>query len=158
VTTNDENDLLRHCATVMQSDHLQSASIKENIDFHRGLPFGEIQAAAKLANIDEFINTLPMRYETLVSDEYVGLSGGQRQRILIARALCNNPDVLIMDEATSYLDTETEINISHRIQELSMTRIIFAHRQETINSADRVLNLLSCERKLAEPQFVRETA
>jgi ATP-binding cassette subfamily B protein RaxB len=83
-----------------------------------------------------------MRYETPVDDAVVSISGGQRQRLLLARALCGNVKVLIMDEATSHLDVLTESVILDRVRALGITTIIFAHRPETIRHATRVVSLL----------------
>lgn len=125
--------------TVMQFDHIVSGTVFENIDFYRGLCFDEIREAAKRAHIDVDIERLPMKYETPISDEFGGFSGGQRQRILLARALSGRPSILIMDEATSFLDAETEHSVSQNIRAFGATRVIFAHRAETIKSADRVV-------------------
>jgi ABC-type bacteriocin/lantibiotic exporter with double-glycine peptidase domain len=137
----NEDALLAHLGTVMQADHLITASIFENISFHRDLSLETVQEAARLACIDEFIMGLPMRYLTSISDEYSAISGGQRQRILLARAIAANPRILVMDEATSALDADTELKIANNIRSMTMTRIIFAHRAETIRIADRVITI-----------------
>jgi ATP-binding cassette subfamily B protein RaxB len=132
---------MRAVGTVMQDDALCSGSILENIEMFRGLSFAAVQQAARLVELHDWIETLPMRYETEVSDSVVTLSGGQRQRLLLARAICGHVRVLVMDEATSHLDVETERLIVDRIKALGVTTITFAHRPETIRRADRVIDL-----------------
>ena len=96
-----------------------------------------------MAGIHADIVALPMGYESLVGDMGAALSGGQQQRLLLARAFYKRPKILILDEATSHLDVRTEREINHNVSNLRATRIIFAHRQETISSADRVVDLTS---------------
>lgn len=84
---------------------------------------------------------MPMNYETLLGELGNNLSGGQRQRLFIARALYKRPKILFMDEATSHLDEENERKINDAIAKLKITRVIVAHRQSTIESADRCINL-----------------
>ena len=127
--------------TAMQEDHLVPGSLMDNIRFFRDVSEVEVRNAARLAEIDEFIQSLPMRYETPVSDEVSSLSGGQRQRLLLARALCGNAKILVLDESTSHLDIPTEKLIAANIRGLSITRLVFAHREETIRQADRVIAL-----------------
>ena len=98
-------------------------------------------AAAVLACIHDTIKSLPMRYETLVGDMGSTLSGGQKQRILLARALYKQPKLLFLDEATSHLDKANENEINQSLKALDITQIIIAHRQETIQMADRVIDL-----------------
>jgi len=131
----------RHIGLVMQSDVLISGSIFDNIDFLRGMNDKEVHAAARLAGAHAFIMRMPMRYRTVVNDATESLSGGERQRVLIARALCGPKIVLIMDESSSSLDIETERLINGRLDSLGITRIMFAHRPETIRSATRVVEL-----------------
>ena len=129
-------------ATVMQDDRLITGSVFENINLFRGRSQAEVERAARLACIHDTINTMPMRYETLISDSFSGLSGGQRQRILLARALLAKPDILLLDEATNALDATTELAILDSIRALSMTTLLFTHRLESIEAAHRVYQLV----------------
>lgn len=129
---------------VMQDDTLFAGTIADNISFFDS--DGTIEAiveAATMAGIHADIVALPMGYESLVGDMGAALSGGQQQRLLLARAFYKRPKILILDEATSHLDVRTEREINHNVSNLRATRIIFAHRQETISSADRVVDLTS---------------
>lgn len=131
----------RRVATVMQDDGLITGTIRENIALFREVTEADVHSAADAAGIGTFVESLPMRYETIISDNFQGLSGGQRQRILLARALVSQPEILILDEATSALDAETERSIMQRIASLSITRIVFTHRAESIKAASRVVHL-----------------
>ncbi|MEO5625538.1 MAG: peptidase domain-containing ABC transporter [Dokdonella sp.] len=125
---------------VMQEDELFSGSIADNISFFDpGALLSKIESAAGLAEIHDDIVEMPMGYETLVGDMGSALSGGQKQRILLARALYRAPSILLLDEATSHLDVERECAINAAVRALKVTRLIIAHRPETIASADRAL-------------------
>jgi ATP-binding cassette subfamily B protein RaxB len=127
---------------VMQEDSLFAGTIMENIHFFDDAPnFERAIECAVLAYIHDEILAMPMGYDTLVGDMGTTLSGGQRQRLLIARAIYRNPSILVLDEATSHLDVETEALIAQTLQTFKLTRIIIAHRPQTIAIADRVLSL-----------------
>ncbi len=127
-------------AAVMQDDQLLSGSIADNISFFDPeFEQEKIEACAKMAAIHSDIMVMPMAYNSLIGDMGTTLSGGQKQRVILARALYKSPKILFLDEATSHLDTELESHVNSSIKYLKMTRIIIAHRQETIKSADRVL-------------------
>jgi len=128
---------------VMQNDQLLSGSISENISFFDPqFDQAHIEKCAQAAVIANEIAAMPMAYNTLIGDMGTTLSGGQKQRVLLARALYKTPRILFMDEATSHLDVALEQAVNKAIKELSVTRIIIAHRPETIRSADRVFVLL----------------
>ncbi|RZU00870.1 peptidase domain-containing ABC transporter [Rivibacter subsaxonicus] len=128
--------------TVMQDDPLFTGSIADNIGFFDPQPdMAWIEACARRAAVHDEIAALPMGYHTLVGDLGASLSGGQRQRILLARALYKQPQILLLDEATSALDVDRERQVNEAIRELSITRIVVAHRPETIASADRMIVL-----------------
>jgi len=128
---------------VSQDSFLMNDTIKNNITFGKDYPDEAIIAAAKMANAHEFISQLPDQYNTYVGDRGSNLSGGQRQRISIARAILRNSPILILDEATSSLDTENEKIIQDTIQKIKHNRtiIIIAHRLSTIMNADTIVVL-----------------
>jgi ATP-binding cassette subfamily B protein RaxB len=128
--------------TVLQDDVLFAGSIADNICFFEPQADQQwIEQCAKLAAIDNDIVVMPMSYNTLVGDMGTVLSGGQKQRILLARALYKRPKILFLDEATSHLDIERERLVNVAVKTLFMTRIIVAHRPETIGTADRAIVL-----------------
>lgn len=128
--------------TVMQEDQLFSGSITENITFFDPLPdFSRAELAARHAAVHEEVLAMPMGYETLIGDMGSALSGGQKQRLLLARALYRQPKYLLLDEATSHLDIYNEKLVNAAIGDLEITRIVIAHRPETIISADQIFTL-----------------
>jgi ATP-binding cassette subfamily B protein RaxB len=129
-------------ATVMQDDVLFAGSIADNISFFDTAPDTVwLEDCAVMAAIHEDIAKMPMAYQTLVGDMGSTLSGGQKQRVLLARALYRRPSVLILDEATSHLDMARETEVSSAIANMPLTRIVIAHRQQTLASVDRVVEL-----------------
>ena len=137
-------DLRQTISVVTQDIFLFNASIRENIRIgNANATDQEVEQAAKFARIHEFISGLPEGYETQVGERGIRLSGGERQRVAIARAILKNAPVLIMDEATSNLDTETELLIRETIRELMRGRTVFmiAHRLSTVVHADKILVL-----------------
>ncbi|EMC7873274.1 peptidase domain-containing ABC transporter [Acinetobacter baumannii] len=129
-------------ACVDQNDTLFAGNIIENISFFdSNVKLEWVERCAEMAGIHNEIIKMPMGYWSLVGDMGSSLSGGQKQRILIARALYQKPKILFMDEATSHLDIRKEKEINQMISDLKITRVIIAHRKETIMSADRVISL-----------------
>jgi ATP-binding cassette subfamily B protein RaxB len=132
----------RIAGAVMQDDQLFSGSIADNICFFDPTPDQErIATCAHAAVLDLEIAAMPMGYNTLIGDIGTGLSGGQKQRVLLARALYKAPKLLVLDEATSHLDVWNELAVNHAIAQLALTRIVIAHRPETIAMAQRVVVL-----------------
>jgi ATP-binding cassette, subfamily B, bacterial CvaB/MchF/RaxB len=126
----------------MQSDTLISGSILDNITFMDArINIDRVYEVAKVSQIHEDILNMPMNYETLIGDMGSVLSGGQKQRLLIARALYKTPKILFLDEATSHLDIETEIKINNELRNLNITQVIIAQREESIQMADRLIEL-----------------
>jgi ATP-binding cassette subfamily B protein RaxB len=128
--------------TVMQDDSLLAGSVADNICFFDATPdLAWMVECARMAAVHDEIEALPMGYHTLVGEMGSSLSGGQQQRLLLARALYKRPRVLLLDEATSALDVERERVVNQNIRRLALTRVIVAHRPETIASASRVVVL-----------------
>ena len=125
---------------VMQDDQLLSGSIADNICFFdESFELDHMMHCAELAGIHEEICRMPMTYNSLIGDMGTSLSGGQKQRVLLARALYRRPRLLFMDEGTSHLDVATERQVTAAVKALGLTRVIIAHRPETIASAPRRL-------------------
>ena len=140
----DPEELRRHVGIVPQETQLFSGTVRENIRYGRPeASDAEVEEAAQAANAHDFIRAFPEGYETVVGERGVKLSGGQRQRVAIARALLKNPRILILDEATSSLDSESEALVQEALETLMQGRTTFviAHRLSTVNNADRILVL-----------------
>ncbi|HVX16033.1 MAG TPA: peptidase domain-containing ABC transporter [Pirellulales bacterium] len=137
----DLESLRRRIAVVSQDPYIFNGTIRQNLSLaDEQAPLTEIVAAAKAAGLEEFINGLPQRYETLIGERGVNLSGGQRQRLAIARAILGDPAIVVFDEATSHLDTVTEQAIQHSLRAFlaGRTVLIIAHRLSTVQDADRI--------------------
>jgi ATP-binding cassette, subfamily B, bacterial CvaB/MchF/RaxB len=129
---------------VTQNDCLFAGSIADNVSFcDAGADQSRVEECARLAAIHDEIVALPMAYNTLVGFLGSTLSAGQQQRILLARALYARPSVLILDEATSHLDLARERAVAAALRRLDITRILVAHRPETVLAADRIVRLES---------------
>ncbi|MGV8927172.1 MAG: peptidase domain-containing ABC transporter [Ewingella sp.] len=128
--------------SVMQSDILFAGSIIDNISFFdTNLDRAHVEKVARIAQIHGDIMAMPMGYNSMVGDMGSSLSGGQIQRVILARALYRKPRILILDEATSHLDVARESAINDAIKHMNITRVIIAHRPETILSADRIIQI-----------------
>lgn len=141
-------DYRRHLGVVLQDNFLFDGTVLDNIRFSNPeADLAEIKEVCRIANADEFIEKFPNGYDTVVGERGVKLSGGQRQRIAIARALLANPRILILDEATSSLDSESEALIQEGLNRLraGRTTFVIAHRLSTIRSADQILVVESGE-------------
>lgn len=140
----DVASLRRQIAPIFQETFLFSASIRDNIAYGvRDVSQDEVERAAKLSKAHDFIMELPLGYDTVVGERGMGLSGGQKQRIAIARALIRNPKILILDDATSAVDMETEHEIQAGFRELMVgrTTFIIAHRISSLRHADEIIVL-----------------
>jgi ATP-binding cassette subfamily B protein len=136
------NDLRKNFGMVLQDTWLFNGTIKENIAYGKnGATDEEIFAAARTAHADHFIRTLPDGYETILNEEASNISQGQKQLLTIARAVLADPPIMILDEATSSVDTRTEVFIQKAMNRLmeGRTSFVIAHRLSTIKDADLIL-------------------
>lgn len=136
------NDLRKHFAMVLQDTWLFSGTIWDNLKYGReDATDEEIMQAAKAAHVDEFVSKLPHGYQTVLDESVSNISQGQRQLLTIARAFVADPEILILDEATSNVDTRTEIQIQHAMERLlqGRTSFVVAHRLSTIQDADNII-------------------
>jgi ABC-type multidrug transport system fused ATPase/permease subunit len=137
-------ELRKQIALVPQDVILFAGTIRDNIEYGRpGASIQEIEEAARKANAYQFISSFPDKFDTLVGERGIQLSGGQRQRIAIARAVLKNPSILILDEATSSLDSESEQLVQEALDKLMVgrTSVVIAHRLSTIRNADKIIVL-----------------
>ncbi len=135
-------DYREQIGVVLQDNFLFDGTVRENISYSRpDATFEEIREVSRIAHCDEFIEAFPEGYDTVVGERGVKLSGGQRQRVAIARAILKNPRILVLDEATSSLDSESEAMIQDGLRSLrsGRTTFVIAHRLSTITSADQIL-------------------
>lgn len=140
----DPTQLRRQIGVVLQENFIFHGSVRENISLSRpAAKMSEVVRAAEMAGADEFIRLLPDGYDTMLEENGSNLSGGQKQRLAIARALMNDPRILVFDEATSNLDPESEAAIQANLAEIAKgrTTIIVAHRLSTLRRADEILVL-----------------
>jgi ABC-type multidrug transport system fused ATPase/permease subunit len=136
--------LRQQTSIVLQEVFLFHGTVRENILFGRpGATDEEMTNAARVANAHQFITELPEGYDTLIGERGVKLSGGQRQRLAIARAVLRDAPILILDEATSSVDTETELLIQQALERLmrGRTTVVIAHRLSTVRKADKIVVL-----------------
>lgn len=139
-----KESIREHLGIVLQDSYLFDTTIRENIRYGKlDASDEEVEQAAKLANADSFISQLPDGYDTVLSGNGNGISQGQRQLLAIARVMLKNPEVLILDEATSSIDTVTEIKITEALRRLmkGKTSFVIAHRLNTVKEADKILVL-----------------
>jgi ATP-binding cassette subfamily B multidrug efflux pump len=137
-------DLRRNIGIVMQEVFLFSDTVEGNIAYGNvNAPIEDVYRYAKIAQADQFISKMPEGYDTIIGERGVGLSGGQRQRIALARALCVDPDILILDDTTSAIDMETEFEIQKGLDRIFSDRTVFvvAHRISSVRKADRIIVL-----------------
>ncbi len=133
-------DLARAIGVVLQDDILFHGSIAENIAFFDApIDMARVSRAARQANVAAEIEAMPMKYHSVLAEAGADISGGQKQRLFIARALYHSPRALFLDEATSHLDAPSEALVARAVAAMEMTRVLVAHRRETIAIADRVL-------------------
>ena len=135
-------DLARVIGVVMQDDILFQGTVADNISFFDSpIDLERVARAARQANVAADIEAMPMQYHSMLAEAAADISGGQKQRLFIARALYHAPRVLFLDEATSHLDAASEALVTRAVEAMDMTRVLVAHRKETIAIADRVLAL-----------------
>lgn len=136
-------DLRRYIGVILQESFLFAGDVKRNITLGDNYSLEEVKQAAKLVNIDRFIEDLPERYDTVLRERGTNLSGGQKQLLAFARVAIRNPHILVLDEATSSLDVSTEALIQEALEHLLVNRsaIIIAHRLSTIRNVDKILVL-----------------
>ena len=140
VRTIASTDLARAIGVVMQDDILFHGTVAENVSFFDSpTDMARVARAARQANVAADIEAMPMQYHSMLAEAAADISGGQKQRLFIARALYHAPRVLFLDEATSHLDAASEALVSRAVEAMDITRVLVAHRKETIAIADRVV-------------------
>lgn len=138
-----DSEWRKKCGVVLQDGYIFSDSISRNIAMKDKFYLKSIKKAAKMANIDTWISSLPLKYDTPIGIDGQGLSNGQKQRVLIARAICKNADYIFLDEATNSLDANNELEIITNLQGVieNKTVVVVAHRLSTIKNADNIIVL-----------------
>jgi ATP-binding cassette subfamily B protein RaxB len=133
-------DLARVIGVVMQDDILFQGSVADNVSFFDSpVDLERVARAARQANVAADVEAMPMQYHSMLAEAAADISGGQKQRLFIARALYHAPRVLFLDEATSHLDAASEALVTRAVEAMDLTRVLVAHRKETIAIADRVV-------------------
>ena len=146
-------DYAKLMGVVMQDDTLFQGTVADNISFFDApVNMARVKSAAAKANIAREIEAMPMKYYSTLAEGATDISGGQMQRLFIARAIYHEPKVLFLDEATSHLDANSEQLVGQAIRGMKMTRILVAHRKETIATADRVFALGASGNGVAQPE------
>lgn len=136
----DLSTVRTQCGAVMQDPALFNVSVRRNISYHDPeLELGAVERAAIRAELHDDIVAMPLGYDTMIAERGTALSGGQRQRLAIARALAHDPALLVLDEATSDLDTQTEARVTANLSREGCTTIVIAHRMSTVRDADLIL-------------------
>ncbi len=141
-----QKSLREKIGIVTQQTILFDDTVRNNIAYGRpDMPLEKVMDAARAAHAHEFVSALPEGYDTLIGENGIKLSGGERQRIAIARALLKNPPILVLDEATSNLDTDSEKAVQNALEELmkGRTTLVVAHRLSTIRNVDRIYVLVA---------------
>lgn len=136
-------ELRRHIGVILQESFIFAGDVRRNITLGEEYSLTEIEEAAKVTNVDRFIRQLPDGYDTILRERGANLSGGQKQLLAFARVAIRNPNILVLDEATSSLDVATEADTQEALEKLLVgkTAIIIAHRLSTIRNVDKILVL-----------------
>ncbi|MBT2757891.1 peptidase domain-containing ABC transporter [Mesobacillus foraminis] len=135
----DYEDLRTQIGIVLQDTYLFNDTIYKNISFFDDLPASQLEQAAQMATLHEDILSMPLKYNTVIGENGQNLSGGQRQRLAIARALATNPSILILDEATSQMDSLTEKRLNDTFRKNGITQLVIAHRLAAVTDADAIV-------------------
>ncbi|WP_277900083.1 peptidase domain-containing ABC transporter [Galbibacter pacificus] len=130
----------KKCGVVLQDNYIFSDTLAKNIALSEKFDMNKIREAVRIADLDQYVKTLPLKYNTVIGDDGMGLSQGQKQRILIARAVYKQPEILLLDEATNALDSETETNIINNLNghASKKTVVLIAHRLSTVKHANKI--------------------
>ncbi len=136
----DQYDLRRQFGVVVQDELLFGGTLRKNLDlFQPGADLHDLEEACRIACLDDLLERLPMGFESLIGQGGGALSGGERQRVALARALVRRPRVLVLDEATSHLDTATETLIRRNLESIQCTKVVVAHRLSTVVNSDQIV-------------------